>query len=395
MKKICFVTTLYMTYKCFLKQLSQFLYESGEYDISLICNSENGIIKDLPSFVHYYPVEMKRGVSLSAFSAIKKIEKILENEKFDIVQYSTPNAAFYTSIAAKKKKVPVRLYCQWGIRYMGFEGWKRSLFKYLEKKTCDNSTFIEVESHNIRDFSIEEELYTEDRSCVIWNGSASGVDLEKFDVSKKECWRKQIRNQYILNNEAVVFVFAGRLTVDKGVNELLTAFLNIEKKYSQVKLFIMGGMDNNGSLDVKLMKEAQSSNNIIFTGNVDDVEKYYAASDIFVAPSYREGFGLVVIEAEAMALPAIVSNVPGQIDAIRPNETGLACTVKSSDALQKAMEKLLNDSDLRTELGNTAAKFVKDNYEQKKLFEYLKRHRDMLSDGRKQDAKGEYTDECL
>ena len=195
MKKICFVTTVYMTYKCFLKQLSQYLYETGEYDISLICNNEEEALKDIPVFVHYYPVDMKRGVSLSAFSAIKKIGEILEKGRFDIVQYSTPNAAFYTSIAAKKKRVPVRLYCQWGIRYMGFEGWKRKIFKYLEKKTCDNSTFIEVESHNIRNFSLEENLYTNERSCVIWNGSASGVDLNKFDISQKAHWKKRIRTE--------------------------------------------------------------------------------------------------------------------------------------------------------------------------------------------------------
>ena len=208
MKKICFVTTIYMTYKCFLKDLSKFLYESGEYDISLICNNEDGLLDDLPSFVHYFPIEMKRGVSLSAFGAIRNIEKILKEEDFDLVQYSTPNAAFYTSIAAKKAKVPVRLYCQWGIRYMGFEGWKRNLFKFLEKKTCDNSTFIEVESHNIRNFSIEEGLYLNNKSSVIWNGSASGVDLTKFDISKKELWRQEIRKQYGLEENDIVFVIS-------------------------------------------------------------------------------------------------------------------------------------------------------------------------------------------
>lgn len=381
MKKICFVTTVYMTYKCFLKQFSQYLYESGEYDISLICNYEDEAISDLPSFVHYYPVQMKRGVSVSAFGAIKKIGKILEKNKFDLVQYSTPNAAFYTSIAAKKINIPVRLYCQWGIRYMGFEGWKRSFFKYLEKKTCENSTFIEVESHNIKKFSLEEKLYTANRSCVVWNGSASGVDLSKFDVSKKDFWRSQIRKKYKLYDSDIVFAFAGRLTADKGVNELLSAFLNIEKKYSNVKLLIMGGIDNHESLQQGLMKEAKFSDNIIFTGNIPNIEEYYAASDVFVAPSYREGFGLVVVEAEAMGLPAIVSNVPGQVDAIKENETGLICIVKDSRSLQNIMEKLIEDKELRIDLGSAAAKYVRDNYDQKKLFEHLKKHRDMLISG--------------
>ena len=378
MKRICFVTTIYMTYKAFLKQLSQYLHDTGEYDISLICADEQEAHEDVPDFVHYFPVKMERGVSLSMFESIKQIQVVLEKENFDIVQYSTPNAAFYTSIAAKKAKVPVRLYCQWGIRYMGFEGWKRVLFKKLEKITCDNSTFIEVESDNIREFSLKEKLYTADRSCVIWNGSASGVDLSKFDISKKEQWNNEIRTKYGILENDVVFSFAARLTADKGINELLEAFTNLVEKYDNIKLLVMGGMDDSGSLNNELMKIAENSGKVIFTGSVPDVERYYATSDVFVAPSYREGFGLVVIEAESMALPAIVSNVPGQIDAIVPNETGLDCVVKSASSLQEQMEKLILDTELRKRLGANAQKFVEDNFEQKKLFEYLKKHRDEL-----------------
>lgn len=378
MKRICFVTTIYMTYKAFLKNLSIYLHDTGEYDISLICADEQEAYEDVPDFVHYFPVKMERGVSLSMFESIKQIQVVLEKEKFDIVQYSTPNAAFYTSIAAKKAKAPVRLYCQWGIRYMGFEGWKRVLFKKLEKITCDNSTFIEVESDNIREFSLKEKLYTADRSCVIWNGSASGVDLSKFDISKKEQWNNEIRTKYGISENDIVFSFAARLTADKGINELLEAFTNLVEKYDNIKLLVMGGMDDSGSINNELVKIAKNSGKVIFTGSVPNVERYYAASDVFVAPSYREGFGLVVIEAESMALPAIVSNVPGQIDAIVPNETGLDCVVKSASSLQEKMEKLILDTELRKRLGANAQKFVEDNFEQKKLFEYLKKHRDEL-----------------
>lgn len=378
MKKICFVTTIYGTYCAFLKSFATYLHETGEYDICLICNEEDCIIDDIQDFVTYLPVKMDRGVSLSAFSSIRAITKIIKENKFDIVQYSTPNAAFYTSIAAKKAKVPVRLYCQWGIRYMGFEGWKRLLFKMLEKITCDNSTYIEVESHNIRNFSLEEKLYTADRSCVIWNGSASGVDLTKFDVSKKQQWKREIRTQYNIDENDIVFSFAARLTADKGINELFKAFLNLSEKYENIKLLVMGGMDDSGSLNSELFSKAKESEKVVLTGSVPDVERYYAASDVFVAPSYREGFGLVVIEAEAMALPAIVSDVPGQIDAIVPNETGLACKVKSASSLQEQMELMINDDNLRARLGINAEKYVKDNYEQNKLFGYLKQHRDEL-----------------
>ncbi len=371
MIKICFVTTIYLTYKSFLKEFSEYLHKTGEYDISLICNDEEGLLEDLPEYVHYYPVSMKRGVSLSIFSAKKKIAKILKEHKFDIVQYSTPNAAFAASSAAKKVKCPVRLYCQWGIRYMGLTGIARKIFKWLEKTTCKNSTHIEAESFNIRDFAISEGLYKKEKSQVVWNGSACGVNLNKFDINKKSEWRKDVRERLGYSEEDVVFSFAARLTVDKGVNELLSAFKNIEEKNKHVKLLVMGGNDNSELLDQELLSWAKNSKNVTFTGSVNNVQEYYAGSDVFVAPSYREGFGLVVIEAEGMGLPAIVSNVPGQIDAIEENKTGLACEVKSASSLADCMQKLIDDEKLRTEMGENAYNFVKDNYEQNKLFEKL------------------------
>ena len=382
MIKICFVVTIYITYKSFLKDLVAFLHEQGGYDISLICNEEAGIKESLPDYVHYYPVSMKRGVSLSIFKAMKQIEEIVKKEQFDIVQYSTPNAAFCASIAAKRAKIPVRLYCQWGIRYMGFSGWKRALFKWLEKETCRRSTFIEAESHNIRNFSIDEKLYSQEKSCVIWNGSACGVNLSKFNVEKREQWRKEKRESLGFSETDVVFSFAARLTVDKGVNELLEAFKGLESKYSNVKLLIMGGNDNSGALNQDLMAYANASENILFTGSVGNVEEYYAASDVFVAPSYREGFGLVVIEASAMGLPAIVSNVPGQVDAIEIGKTGLLCEVKSSESLQAEMEKMLTESDMRKKMGEYAVWYVRENYEQRSLFEKISEHRQILKKGK-------------
>lgn len=378
MIKICFVVTIYITYKSFLKELSEFLHKQGNYDISLICNDEEGVREDLPDYVHYYPVSLKRGVSLSIFKATKQIRKILKENQFDVVQYSTPNAAFCASIAAKLAKTPTRLYCQWGIRYMGFEGWKRALFKMLEKITCECSTFIEAESHNIRQFSIDEKLYGEEKSCVIWNGSACGVNVSKFDYAQRETWRKAKREELGFNERDVVFAFAARLTADKGVNELLTAFQTLEGKYQNAKLLVMGGKDNVESLDPALLEYAEKSANVIFTGYINDVEKYYAASDIFVSPSYREGFGLVVIEAAAMGLPAIVSNVPGQKDAIEEGTTGIMCEAKSAESLQDAMEKMLVDEAMRVTMAENSARYVLENYEQNALFEKLSEHRQQL-----------------
>lgn len=378
MKKICFVTTIYGTYKAFIWNFASYLHNTGEYEIYLICKEEEQIKTHLQDFVHYIPVKMERGISLSAFTSIKEMISVFKKYKFDIVQYSTPNASFYASIASKIAKIPVRLYALWGIRYMGFEGWRRVLFKTLEKITCKLSTYVEVESDNLRNFSLKEGLFSQDKSCVVWNGSASGVDFTKFDISSKEQWRKEIRTELNITDEEVVFSYAARLTADKGLNELLEAFFNLKEKYDNIRLIIMGGMDDEASLNAELMDKAEKSSKVIITGSVPDVEKYFSATDVFVSPSYREGFGLVVIEAESMGLPAIVSNVPGQIDAIVPEKTGLPCEVKDVQSLQKQMEVLINDKEQRTYLGNNARKFVEDNFEQQKLFEHLKKHKDDL-----------------
>lgn len=383
MKKICFVTTVSITIKAFLLQFIDYLVNEG-YDVTFICNTDESMYKLCNDYIHYIPVPMKRGVGFDGLSVINKLTKIFKENNFDIIQYSTPNASLYASIAAKRAGCENRLYCQWGIRYMGFEGGiKRMIFKQIEKIVCQKSSVIECESHSIYNFSINEKLYPASKGSVIWNGSACGVDFNKFDLSKKLFWREEKRTQYNFLDEDIVFAFAARLTADKGVNELLEAFLDIEKNYPNVKLLMMGGMDNNKSLKQELMAEAEKSKNIIFTGNVPNVEEYYAASDVFVAPSYREGFGLVVIEAEAMGLPAIVSNVPGQVDAIEENETGLTCTVRDSKSLENAMIKLIDGADLRIDLGKKASKYVEDNYDQNKLFGYLKKHRDALISGDK------------
>ena len=377
MKKICFVTTIYGTFDAFLAKFSEFLDQSGEYEVSLICDGASMQGYTPPACVTVHPIEIQRGISLSGVLSVIKIYRILKKNHFDIVQYSTPNAAFYTSIAAKLARVPHRLYGQWGIRYMGFHGFSRKIFKLLERITCCLSTFVEVESHHLRTFAIEEKLYPASKSAVIWNGSAAGVDLEKFDISKRDAWRREIREKYGIDTASTVLAFAGRLTADKGVNELLEAFFSLPKD-SGALLMIMGAFDDTSLLNFDLLDRAKKDDRVIFCGRVKDVEKHFAAADLFIAPSYREGFGIVVIEAGAMGLGSIVSDVPGQIDAIEKDVTGVAVPVKDAGALSKAMLSLIGDREKCDAMGRAAHDFVAMNFEQRKLFARLKQQRDQM-----------------
>lgn len=375
MKRICFITTIPSTLEAFVLETAKYLHDNGNYDITFISSYDKKFEDKLPDYICYIPVNMKRGISISGISAIYKIFKIFKKEKFDIIQYSTPNAAFYSSIAGKLVKIKNRLYCQWGIRYVGFKGMKRKIFKILEKIICMNSTWIEPDSFGNLKFSHEEGLYDKFKSSVIWNGSAKGVDLNRFDITKKELWKKEIVERYDLQSKFVVG-FVGRLDKDKGVNELFEAFKNLQMENK--KLLFIGANDKKDTINQELYNWAKDNKDIIFTGPVKDIEKYYSVMDIFVLPSYREGFGSVVIEAEAMGVPVIVTDIPGPTEAMLENKTGLIVKKKDSIELKEAIEKLFKDEQIRKQMSEDALKFAKERFDSEKLYKYILEDRDKM-----------------
>ena len=375
MKKICFITTISTTLKTFVQETAEYLHKEGGYDITFICNQDEKFKEQLPSYIHYIPVKMKRGIGIDGLKATYELYKIFKKEKFDLVQYSTPNASLYASIAGRLANIKVRLYCQWGIRYVGFSGIKRKIFKVIEKIICNNSTWIEPDSFGNLKFSHEEKLYSKQKSSVIWNGSASGVDLNRFDITKKEIWKETIRKKYNLEKD-IVIGFIGRLEKDKGINELFEAFRNLD--YQNIKLVIVGPKDKPDTINVELYEWAKNSENVIFTGRVEDVEKYYAAMDIFILPSYREGFGSVVVEAETMGVPVIVTRIPGPTDAMIENETGLVVEKADVKSLQIAIEKMIDDMKMRKNMSERAKEFATENFNSNELHKYILADRERL-----------------
>ncbi len=174
-KKICFVTTISGTMRSFVVGVASYLHQQAGYDITMICDDDAAFAASLPPYMHYIPIPMKRGVSLGGIGAMMKMVKVFRRERFDMVQYSTPNASLYAALAAKLAGVPVRLYCQWGMAYVGFHGIKRVIFKRIEKLVCTLSTWVEPDSFGNLKFSHAEGLYPENKGSVSWSGSASGV----------------------------------------------------------------------------------------------------------------------------------------------------------------------------------------------------------------------------
>jgi glycosyltransferase involved in cell wall biosynthesis len=378
MKKICFITTISATLKFFIVDTAKYLYENGEYDITLICDKDPAFAQTLPDYFKYIPVPMKRGISISGLGALVKLFVIFKKEQFDLVQYSTPNAAFYASVAAKLAGVPVRLYCQWGMVYVGFVGLKRTVLKALEKLACSFSTRIEPDSFGNLDFGRLEGLYSTEKSLVVGNGSAGGVNLKKFDIAAKEKWRQEIRSKYGIAEGIFVMGFVGRITGDKGINELYAASKRFFTTNPESVLMLVGSPEKFETINQELYQWSREEQRVIYCGGTMEVEKYFAAMDVFVLPSYREGFGSVVIEAEAMGVPVIVTDIPGPIEAMAPNKTGLVIEKQNELSLCAALDEISRTGGRRKLMGELAVSFVMEKFDAEKLWRAILQDRDFL-----------------
>ena len=261
---------------------------------------------------------------------------------------------------------------------MGFDGGiKRLVFKEIEKITCNCSTVIESESNSIFEFSIKEKLYPKQKASVIWNGSACGVNLTKYDIEKKSLWRSEARSELDIDPNSFVFGYVGRITRDKGANELLAAFREVTHT-KKAYLLMIGSFDDENTIHEELRNWATNSPYVKFVEWTDKVEKYYSAMDVFCSLSYREGFGLVVIEAAAMGLPGIVTDVPGQIDTIENGVDGWLVPAKNVTEVVKSIEHCIDNVEEVRQCGLNARMHVEEKYEQNQLFGYLTMHRDEL-----------------
>ncbi|MCD7828361.1 MAG: glycosyltransferase family 4 protein [Clostridiales bacterium] len=367
MKKVCFIATISNTIEWFMLDQAKYLSENG-FDVYIICNTDNNFRSKVPENITYIPVPMKRGIDFSCIKSIFKMCSIFSKQKFDVIEYTTPNASLYASVAGKVAGIHHRIYRQWGMVYIGFTGAKRQIFKLIEHITCLLSTYILPDSFGNLKFCRENKFYNSEKSDVILSGSACGINLNKFDIGKKNLWRKELQTKYSIKNDEFIIGYVGRINRDKGINELLTAFKKFSDAYGNTKLFLVGMSDRENEIIPEFLLWAKTNENVIFTGVTSETEKYYSLFDIYILPSYREGFGSTLIEAQAMEVPIITTDIIGPSEAISPNKSGLLINPKSSDELYMALEKLYKDKECRINFGKAGRLYVSEKFEQSKVF---------------------------
>lgn len=365
-KKICIVTTVESSIENWITPFLDEYHKQG-IDVTVVCNmteAQESSLKSRYCYLHTESIDFPRGINFSgSLKSVVSLVKLFKKSHFDLVQYSTPNASMYASIASFLARVPVRLYCQWGMVFMSMSGVRRSVFMTIEKLVCRLSTQVQPDSEGNLDYCRNHGFYDQAKSNVIWNGSAKGLKLDKFDISKKDEFSREIKARYNIPETSPVVGFVGRLGRDKGCNELFSAFRNILTENPKAVLLFVGPLEKRATIDHELLEFFDSCESIIKTDRVADVCKHMAAMDVFVLPSYREGFGMSVVEASAMAVPVITTEYPGPSSAVLPSKTGLVVPVGDAGALESAILKLLDSPALAKKLGENGRSFVVDSFD--------------------------------
>lgn len=312
------------------------------------------------------PMERHIAILKDLMSLIRMILVFLR-ERPDIVHSMTPKAGLISMLAAWICRVPVRMHTYTGLVFPTESGLKQKILIWMEKLLCFCATYINPESHGVAK-DLKAYHITESPLHIIANGNVRGIDLSYYALTPKVLENAQ----KLKDNSLFTFVYVGRLVSDKGINELVEAFCKLRKEISAVRLLLVGRYETIlDPLADDTLERIEGESAIIFCGSQSDVRPYYAAANALVFPSYREGMPNVVLEAGAMGLPAIVTDINGSNEIIVNGENGIIIPPKNSNSLYQAMLSFVdNVGDVRRMAGN-ARRMIALRYEQRMIWDAL------------------------
>ena len=351
-KKICALTTISKTMDWFIVDSMRNLSNNG-YEVTLICDMEEGFKERNSDYAKCIHIPMSRGASVKDLVTVPfKLRKIFKKNQFDVIYYTSPNVSLYASIGGLLAGIKRRVYSQCGLRYVSFEGTKRKVFWLVEKITCMLSTTIRAQSPQNMKFAIDEHLCKKTKISVVGIGGTTGVQLSECDSFDHGAVKKELRQKYGIPQNAFVYGYVGRINADKGINELITAFIKVMEKFSDLYLVMIGMLDESNPITKENLQIIKNTPNIILTGNVspNQVYQHMAMLDVLTHPTYREGFGKVLQEAMGVGLPIITTSVQGPSEVVEKDISGILVEAKNSNNLAEKMVLIYCDEKLRTRI---------------------------------------------
>ena len=378
MKKLIRITTVPLSLKVLLKGQLRFMASNG-FDVKGV-SSEGEELKE---------VRENEGIAVEAITMSRKITpfqdlkslwemwNFLRKEKPQIVHTHTPKAGIIGMLAARLAGVPHRLHTVAGLPLMEAIGTKRKILNFVEKLTYSSATRVYPNSKGLYDFILQNNFTQSNKLKIIANGSSNGIDTAFFSPDQvTEIERVTLREKLNIQPDDFVFVFVGRIVSDKGINELIKAFSELQAAENNepagIKLLLVGGLENDlDPLNPETLAEINQNKDIISVGFQQDVRSFFAIADALVFPSYREGFPNVVMQAGAMGLPSIVSDINGCNEIIIEGENGLIIPSKNVEKLKEKMLTLAKDKNLYTKLKGNSRRMIENRYEQSVVWNAL------------------------
>ena len=377
MKKLIRITTVPLSLKVLLKGQLRFMASNG-FDVKGV-SSEGEELREVHENEGIVMEAINMSRKITPFQDLKSLWEMwnfLRKEKPQIVHTHTPKAGIIGMLAARLAGVPHRLHTVAGLPLMEATGIKRKILNFVEKLTYSSATRVYPNSKGLYDFILQNHFTQSNKLKIIANGSSNGINTTFFSPAQvSEIEKVALREKLNIHSDDFVFVFVGRIVSDKGINELIKAFSElqtVENKPAGIKLLLVGGLENDlDPLNPETLAEINQNKDIISVGFQQDVRSFFAIADALVFPSYREGFPNVVMQAGAMGLPSIVSDINGCNEIIVEGENGLIIPPKNVEKLKEKMLTLARDKNLYIKLKENSRRMIKNRYEQSMVWKAL------------------------
>ncbi len=364
----------------FIKEMIPYL--KNRYELRLLSSPGENLSRLSEQFgLKAYGVQMERHISpLKDIVSLFKLIRVFAVERPDMVHSITPKAGLLCMMAAWITRVPVRIHTFTGLVWPTSSGMKRRLLMLTDRLTCMCASHIIPEGEGVMN-DLKSYGITHKPMKVLGFGNIKGVDMARLSRERFIERSTEIKAEYGMNS-SFSFLFVGRIVKDKGIEELVEAFDKLQKKCSNVKLLLIGRDDNDPiSRTTRFLIESNADILLLGPKFDDDLFAHYVASDCFVLPSYREGFPNAVMEAGALGLPSIVTDVNGSREIIIHGENGLIVPSKNVSALYNAMEQMLVDKEsteyMVSKTRNLISSRFDNHYVQQCLYDY---YSDVLND---------------
>jgi glycosyltransferase involved in cell wall biosynthesis len=372
--KIVVVTTSPLALRAFFQSQVPFLVSRG-FDV-LAVSSPGPELHEFQAAtgIPVRAVPMKRQISpVSDLVALWRMCSVLRQYRPTMVHAHTPKAGLLAMIAAWLTGVKLRLYTIHGLPLTTRSGWRFQLLRLAERLTCTLATEVHGVSPSVEQATTGLRICSKEKIRTLGHGSCAGVSLEKFDPAVyRQADRERIRARHGIPEAALVLGYIGRLAGDKGIRELAAAWRRLREEFPDLHLLCCGEFEPQDPVPAQAREMLQNDPRVHFSdGFVSEMPPVYAAIDVCVLPTYREGLPTVALESAAMEIPMVATRVTGCVDAIRDGVTGLLVEPRDPDALADAVSRLLRDPGLRKEMGRAAREFVAARFSEQRVFDLL------------------------